>query len=73
MEARFLASARGRANVVHLWSKRGRSAELVEKRRRSIAMLPMGAPALNRDEAFELLAQLVESFAGLRAFERTHS
>jgi hypothetical protein len=36
-------------------------------------MLPMGAPALNRDEAFELLAQLVESFAGLRAFERTHS
>jgi hypothetical protein len=32
--------------------------ELVENRRRSIAMLPSGAPALNRDEALELLDQL---------------
>jgi hypothetical protein len=32
--------------------------ELVENRRRSIAMLPVGAPALNRDEALELLEQL---------------
>jgi hypothetical protein len=32
--------------------------ELVENRRRSIAMLPVGAPTLNRDEALELLAQL---------------
>jgi hypothetical protein len=29
--------------------------ELVEQRRRSVAMLPSGAPALNRDEALELL------------------
>jgi hypothetical protein len=35
--------------------------ELVENRRRSIAMLPPGAPALNRDEALELLEQLVPS------------
>jgi len=32
--------------------------ELVENRRRSVAMLPVGAPALNRDEALELLGQL---------------
>jgi hypothetical protein len=32
--------------------------ELVENQRRSIAMLPVGAPALNRDEALELLDQL---------------
>jgi hypothetical protein len=32
--------------------------ELVENRRRSIAMLPPGAPALNRDEALDLLEQL---------------
>jgi hypothetical protein len=32
--------------------------ELVENRRRSIAMLPTGAPALNRDEALEVLRQL---------------
>jgi hypothetical protein len=32
--------------------------ELVENRRRSIAMLPVGAPGLNRDEALELLDQL---------------
>ncbi len=35
--------------------------ELVENRRRSIAMLPPGAPALNRDEALELLEQLAEA------------
>jgi hypothetical protein len=28
--------------------------ELVENRRRAVAMLPSGAPALNRDEALEL-------------------
>src|SRR5205823_6648460 len=28
--------------------------ELVENRRRSVAMLPVGAPALNRDEALKL-------------------
>jgi hypothetical protein len=32
--------------------------ELVENRCRSIAMLPSGAPALNRDEALELVEQL---------------
>jgi hypothetical protein len=32
--------------------------ELVENRRRSVAMLASGAPALNRDEALELLEQL---------------
>jgi hypothetical protein len=32
--------------------------ELVEIRRRSVAMLPSDAPALNRDEALELLEQL---------------
>ena len=35
--------------------------ELVENQRRSIAMLPVGAPALNRDEALEVLRQLVEA------------
>jgi hypothetical protein len=35
--------------------------ELIENRRRSIAMLPAGAPALNRDEALALLRQLVEA------------
>jgi hypothetical protein len=32
--------------------------ELVENRRRSIGMLPAGAPALDRGEALELLEQL---------------
>jgi hypothetical protein len=41
--------------------------ELIENRRRSIAMLPAGAPALNRDEALELLEQLVEALRRLRA------
>jgi hypothetical protein len=40
--------------------------ELVENRRRSIAMLPVGAPALNRDEALELLGQLAEALRALR-------
>jgi hypothetical protein len=40
--------------------------ELVENRRRSIAMLPVGAPALNRDEALEVLRQLVEALQELR-------
>jgi hypothetical protein len=46
------------------------SPELVENRRRSIAMLPVGAPALNREEALEVLRQLVEALRRLRAFER---
>jgi hypothetical protein len=32
--------------------------ELVENRRRSIAMLAPGAPALNREQALKLLGQL---------------
>jgi hypothetical protein len=40
--------------------------ELVENRRRSIAMLPPGEPALNRDEALEVLGQLVEALRQLR-------
>jgi len=40
--------------------------ELVENRRRSIAMLPAGAPALNRDEALELLGQLEAALLALR-------
>jgi hypothetical protein len=41
-------------------------AELVENRRRSIAMLPPGSPALNRDEALELLEQLKAALGALR-------
>jgi hypothetical protein len=41
--------------------------ELVENRRRSIAMLPTGVPALNRDEALELLGQLNAAQVELRA------
>jgi hypothetical protein len=44
--------------------------ELVENRRRSIAMLPVGAPALNRDEALELLRQLVEALREVRELRR---
>jgi hypothetical protein len=40
--------------------------ELLENQRRSIAMLPVGAPALNRDEALELLAQLEAALVELR-------
>jgi hypothetical protein len=44
--------------------------ELVENRRRSIAMLPPGAPALNRDEALEVLAQLCDALRELRDLRR---
>ena len=40
--------------------------ERVENRRRSVAMLPPGAPALNRDEALELLEQLKAALLELR-------
>jgi hypothetical protein len=40
--------------------------ELVENRRRSIAMLTTGAPALNREEALELLEQLQAALHELR-------
>jgi hypothetical protein len=40
--------------------------ELVENRRRSIAMLPPGAPALDRDEALELLEELRAALLALR-------
>ena len=40
--------------------------ELVENRRRSIAMLAVGAPALNRDEALEVLRQLEAALVELR-------
>jgi hypothetical protein len=45
--------------------------ELVENRRRSVAMLPPGAPALNRDEALEVLGQLVEALRQLRNLKRS--
>jgi hypothetical protein len=38
--------------------------ELVENRGRSIAMPAPDAPALNRDEALDVLGQLVQAFAG---------
>jgi hypothetical protein len=41
-------------------------AELVENRRRSIAMLPPGAPALKRDEALEVFAQLRDALREIR-------
>jgi hypothetical protein len=40
--------------------------KLVENQRRSIAMLAPGAPALNRDEALELLAQLRDALREIR-------
>jgi len=40
--------------------------ELVENRRRSIAMLPAGAPALNRDEALEPFEQLKAALVEVR-------
>jgi hypothetical protein len=40
--------------------------ELVENRRRSLAMLPSGAPDLTRDEALELLEQLKAALLELR-------
>jgi hypothetical protein len=46
---------------------------LVENRRRSIAMLPSGAPALNRDEALELLRQLEAALLELRRVRMAQS
>jgi hypothetical protein len=46
--------------------------ELVENRRRSIAMLPSGVPALDRDEALELLGQLEAALLEVRKL-RTQS
>jgi hypothetical protein len=40
--------------------------EFVENQRRSIAMLAPGVPALNREEALELLEQLAEALRRLR-------
>jgi hypothetical protein len=40
--------------------------ELVENRRRSVAMLPVGAPVLDRDEALELLDQLKAALLEVR-------
>jgi hypothetical protein len=40
--------------------------ELVENRLRSVAMLPVNAPALNREEALELLEQLNLTLRELR-------
>jgi hypothetical protein len=40
--------------------------ELVENQRRSIAMLPPEAPALNREQALELLAQLETALREVR-------
>jgi hypothetical protein len=45
--------------------------ELVENHMRSVTMLTPGAPALNREEALELLEQLVEALRRLRASEHT--
>jgi hypothetical protein len=44
--------------------------ELVENRQRSIAMLPTGAPALNRDEALEVLRQLADALREIRDLRR---
>jgi hypothetical protein len=44
--------------------------ELIENRRPSIAMLAPGAPALNRDEALEVLAQLRDALHELRGLRR---
>jgi hypothetical protein len=46
------------------------SPEFVENRRRSVAMLAPGAPALNRDEALELLGQLEAALVELRNLRR---
>ena len=40
--------------------------EFVENRRRAVAMLPSGAPALNRDEALELLEEFKAALLELR-------
>jgi hypothetical protein len=49
------------------------SPKLVENRRRSVAMLPPGAPALNRDEALELLRQLRDALREIRDLRRVES
>jgi hypothetical protein len=65
------AFAHGAANFTHSLSSSGGTAarvlataaadlpilELVEQQRRSLAMLPTGVPALNRDQALELFEQ----------------
>ena len=47
--------------------------ELVENRRRPIAMHPPGAPALNRDEALEVLEQLRGALREIRRLYGRHS
>jgi hypothetical protein len=47
--------------------------ELVENQRRSIAMLPVGAPALNRDEALDILGQLKAALEEVRRLRGTCS
>ena len=44
--------------------------ELVENRRRSIAMLPPDAPGLSRAEALELLEQLEAALREVRELRR---
>jgi hypothetical protein len=44
--------------------------ELVENRRRAVAMLATGAPALNRDEAIEVLEQLRDALREVRDLRR---
>jgi hypothetical protein len=44
--------------------------ELVENRRRSVAMLPTGALALNRDEALEVLRQLERALREIKELRR---
>ena len=56
------SDARARANSLTDLS----IAELVENRRRAVAMLPSGAPALDRDEALELLEQFKAALLELR-------
>jgi hypothetical protein len=65
----LLASAGGRANVRSSMLRAVADLpipELVENRRRSVAMLPSGTPALSRDEALELLDQLQAALIELR-------
>lgn len=40
--------------------------ERVENMRRSVAMLPPGAPALNREEAGQVFAALIEALLEVR-------
>jgi hypothetical protein len=46
------------------------SPELVENRQRSVAMLPVVEPALNRDEALELLEQLRDALQEIKELRR---